>query len=472
MQLSKQIILLAIALISYSSAIAQVVIDPNYDATETTDTIDGVNEEGEVIESPEPVNILTETDIKYMNRLSGLQSIVPLDYNSFVRRYIEVYTVEKSNKLATMLGLQEKYFPIFERIFAQYGVPLEMKYLSVIESALNPNAISRSGAAGLWQFMPATGRLMGLKQDTWVDERRDPYKATYAAARYLMQLYNQFYDWHIVMASYNCGPGCIGRKIKSTGINNYWQLRPFLRTETAGYVPAYIGATYAMNYGADHGVYATYCPYYYEPAEEVPTTRKITLKAIAKYLDENEDQLGFMNPELVRDCTPPYYYNLRLPVGKKELFFAMYDSIVNFNAPIPIDTTAFKPKKRIEEDAYTSLKPIVPKGKKQVIHTVKKGETLNKIAAKYGVELSDIKKWNGSRKTEVMVGQKVKIYTLAPEKSKATTAGKSITYIVKSGESLNSICDKYPKNTVASIKKLNGLKTGTIKPGQKIKLLK
>ncbi len=479
MNYSKPLLTGVLSIVLFGSTLtAQVNITSDISTTSTFDTIvDGIDEEGEIMQSPEPQPILSETDIMYMNRLSNIQSTVPLEYNSFVRRYIEVYTIEKVAKLATILGYQNVYFPLFERIFAQYSVPMEMKYLSVIESALNPNAVSRSGAAGLWQFMPATGRLMGLKQDSWVDERRDPYKSTIAAAKYLTQLYNQFYDWHLVMASYNCGPGCIGRKVKSTGINNYWKLRPFLRSETAGYVPAYIGATYAMNYAADHSIFANYTPYYYEPAEEVPTTRKITLKAIAKFIYENEDQLAFMNPELVRDCTPPYYHTLRLPVGKKELFYAMYDSIVNFNAPIPIDTTTFIPKKRVEVDAFSSLKPTAPKGKKMQIHTVKKGETLNKIANNYNTTVTELKKWNGINQNNVKLGQKLKVY-LTPTVNKKVIAvpskanAKTIIYTVKSGETLASISKKYPLSNVAVLKKMNGLKNGTIKPGQKLKVLK
>ena len=463
-----------------STAFGQVIV-PAYSEPVPTTTytvepapvVDGVEEEGNYIVNESSGTILTQEDVDYMNRLSSIQSSIPLDYNVYSKRYIQVYTVEKRDKLSNILANEDSYFPMFERVFLQYGIPLEMKYLAVIESALNPNAISKSGAGGLWQFMPATGRLFGLNIDTWVDERRDPYKATVAAAQYLNELYTKFGDWHLVMASYNCGPGCIGRTVERTGIRNYWDLRPHLRAETAGYVPAFIGATYAMNFYSTHGIEKKYNSYTYEPAETVTTSRRIPFKAIAKYLGEYEDQIAYMNPELIKDCTPPYSYQLRIPLGKKELFYANYDSIINYAGSVPAYVAPVEKPKPVVTPAP---KPVTPKGKSLTTHTVKKGENITLLSNKYDVEVDEIKKWNSLKSSTLAVGQKLKIYTdkkVVAEKSTSTkttaTKGKQVTHTVKSGQNLTSIANLYDVE-VADIKKWNKLSSSELKVGQTLKI--
>jgi len=416
---------------------------------------------GEDIEESIIIDVYpTAQDIEYMNRLATLQQTVPLDYNQYTLRYIDVYTQEKADKLSKILAEEDKYFPLIERVFLQYGIPLEMKYLSVIESALNPNAISRSGAGGLWQFMPATGRLFGLKQDSWVDERRDPYKSTVAAAQYLNELYGYFHDWHIVMASYNCGPGCLQRVMQRTGLNNYWDLRPHLKSETAGYVPAYIGVMYAMNYYASHGIQKAYNPYHYDGGDTVTTYKKISFNSIAKYVGMSEEYISYMNPELIKDCTPPYPWHIRLTPEAKSLFYTYYDSIVGYIPLVIIDTNIIIAKKTIREDAFYTAKP---KGTTSVNHKVNKGETLNKIAHQYAVTTDAIMKWNGMEDDNILLGEVLKIYT----KNKPTN--KNNTYTVKKGDNISEIAARH-HISISELKKLNGLKSDNIKIGATLKV--
>lgn len=274
----------------------------------------------------------TFTPEEYIERLRRMPTIMEMGYNDIVQRFIDRYMGRLRHSVSYMLGAANFYVPIFEEALEAYQVPLELKYLPVIESALNPKAVSRVGATGLWQFMLGTGKMYGLEINSLVDERRDPVRASYAAARYLRDLYRIFGDWNLVIAAYNCGPGNINKAIRrSGGFKDYWQLYPYLPSETRGYVPAFIAANYAMTYYCEHNI----CPMTTKlplQTDTIVVDRDVHLEQIAAVLDLDIEMLRSLNPQYRRDIVPgsSKKYAIRLPMADTGRFIDMQDSIYNY----------------------------------------------------------------------------------------------------------------------------------------------
>ena len=309
------------------------------------------------------------TPEEYIDRLRRMPTVMEMGYNDIVQRFIDRYMARLRHSVSYMLGATNFYVPIFEEALEAYQVPLELKYLPVIESALNPRAVSRVGATGLWQFMLGTGKQYGLEVNSLVDERRDPVRSSYAAARYLRDLYRIFGDWNLVIAAYNCGPGNINKAIhRSGGEKDYWRLYPYLPAETRGYVPAFIAANYAMTYYCEHGI----CPMSTKLPLETDTVvvdRDVHLEQIAKVLDLDIEMLRSLNPQYRRDIVPgaTKKYAIRLPMADTGRFIDMQDSIYSYRASELLTKRAVVD---VNDDQPTFRKKVVKRGRRA---SVRKG---------------------------------------------------------------------------------------------------
>jgi len=347
------------------------------------------------------------SDSVYKDRIGRINSVIILPYNNIIRNHIHVYTEKKVDRFRVMLGLQEYYFPMIEDIFDSYGLPVELKYMAVIESALNPNAVSRVGATGLWQFMYSTGRMCGLNINSVVDERRDPVKATHAAAKYLKDLYGIYNDWILVIAAYNCGPGNVNKAIRRSGNRkDYWEIYYRLPRETRGYIPAYVAATYAMNYYREHNI----TPVQIDlplAVDTVMVTRDIHLEQIAAVLDLPMEELKALNPQyrtgLVPGKTRPS--SITLPVDRLGEFIDMTDTITGYRKDQYL--TRVNQTSASTQSTYTA--PDV-NGKTKLIYVVKDGDNLGFISEWYNVGLSELRYWNNIYRNTIRVGQKLSIY--------------------------------------------------------------
>ena len=335
-------------------------------------------------------------------RLSSLHTVIPMTFNSEVRSYIRFYLKYMSRRLDVMMSLGQYYHPMFEDALNRYGVPEELKYLTIVESAMNPMATSRVGAAGLWQFMYSTGKLYGLEVNSLVDERRDVYKSTEAAAHFLSDLHRVFDDWTLAIAAYNCGPGNINKAIaRSGGKRNFWEIYYFLPRETRGYIPAFIAVTYVMNYYQAHGL---------RPVEVKAPVRTDTLMLtsdvlmgfVEEYTGVGDEELRTLNPQYRTDFIPASTgrYSLCLPTSKMELFIANQDSIYAHSQ----DSLSRRPLVVEPEKSGKGAK-----GGGGRYHTVKKGETLSSVARKYGISVKKLKELNGLKKDKITVGQRLRV---------------------------------------------------------------
>jgi membrane-bound lytic murein transglycosylase D len=324
----------------------------------------------------------------------------PLVYNHHVKNYIDLYTKKRVVLINRVLGRSAYYFPLIDKIFAKHGVPLELKYLAVIESALDPRAQSPAGAKGLWQFMYSTAKMKGLEINSYIDERADPIKSTEAAAKYLKELYRIFGDWHLVLAAYNSGPGNVAKAIqRSGGIRDYWALRPYLPKTTSGYVPGFIALVYVMEYAQDLQLTATEPPFRYDQLDTVDIKKGVSFAVLSKTLEVDEEILADLNPAYrFRQIPAPqpggHPYHVVLPRNAAQLFVALEDSIYALE-PMAIAVPA-------------APKPAAPKSA-TVTHTVRSGDTLSAIGRKYGVSVRDIQQWNGLRGERIDIGQRLKI---------------------------------------------------------------
>lgn len=357
------------------------------------------------------INPVFEKEV-YIDRLSRIPSIIEMPYNEVVQKFIDRYSGRLRHSVSYMLGASNFYMPIFEEALEAYNLPLELKYMPVIESALNPTAVSRVGATGLWQFMLATGKNYGLTVNSLVDERRDPVKSSYAAARYLSDLYKVFGDWALAIAAYNCGPEQVSKAIRrSNGERDYWKIYPYLPKETRGYVPAFIAANYIMTYYCDHNI----CPMTTRlPAktDTVMVRNNVHLEQIAAVCNIDIDQLRALNPAYRRDMLPGATEAscLRLPLSEVGRFIDNEDSIYNYKADVLLakrtevtannDTpVSYAPKTRSSSRRSTRSKSI----------TIKSGMTLSEIARKHGTTVSKLKKLNGIKGTSIRAGKKLRV---------------------------------------------------------------
>ena len=413
--------------------------------------------------------IPTFNDSVYELRIEMLNVQTPVDliYNKHVKAFINLYAKRGRKQTARMLGLKEIYFPLFEEVLDKYDMPLELKYLAVVESALNPTAGSHAGAKGLWQFMYSTGRIYGLQNNSLVDDRFDPYKATDAAARHLNDLYDIYGSWELALAAYNSGPGNVNRAIRRAGgVKNYWAIWPFLPRETRGYVRAFIAVNYVFSYAAEHNIYPTDPGILYYGIDSITVRDVLSFDQIAEFMHMDIEDIDFLNPSYKKGIIPANNsktYILRLPREKIGYFIDHEDSLYNFTS-----------KKGIERDKLLAQ---IKKAKERSIHIVRSGENLGLIARKYRTSVNKIKAWNGMRSSRIYPGQKLIVYSPGSRKSSTSSAytsaksskSKSGYHTVRSGENLGLIANKYGIS-VSQIKSWNGLSSNMIKPGQKLKV--
>lgn len=342
------------------------------------------------------------------DRMRRLGYEIPLNYNSQVQSFIDLYTVRRRDQVEKILGLMPVYFPIFEEVFDRAGIPMEIKYLSIVESALNPHAISRMGATGAWQFMYYTARLYNLNIDTYVDERRDPYKSAVASAEYFKNMYRIYKDWHLVIAAYNCGPGNVNKAIRrSGGKTNFWEISPYLPAETRGYVPAFMAACYVFNYPAEHNLYPQQVEFTYHQDTMHVVQCKLNLKELAASTGVEYELLKDLNPELKTDFVPYSEKGFVLRVPAKVSQIAASNPEVVFKASTaPVETPTIASNSM---DASDSRQLVSGKGN-LTYYTVRSGDVVGNIAKKYGVTASQIAQWNGLRGYKIKPGQKLKIY--------------------------------------------------------------
>ncbi|MCD9564225.1 lytic transglycosylase domain-containing protein [Tenacibaculum maritimum] len=406
-------------------------------------------------------------------RLHKLNKTTPfnLNYNPALEKVIHNYLKYRSKYYPALMGNAQYYFPMFEKHLDQYNIPLEMKYLAIVESTLNPKAKSRAGATGLWQFMYNTGKQFDLNVNSYIDERQDPIKSTIAACKYLSQLYKTFGDWNLALAAYNSGPGNVLKAIKrSGGYKNYWNIRPFLPTETAGYVPAFYATMYIFQYASEHNIYPDPPQIFSFQTDTIHIKRTVSFDQIVEKIKLDEDLLAFLNPEYKLNIIPHVKgknYAVRLPrknmidfLNKEEELYALADADdANREKPLP---------KFFEMD-------------KAVRYRVRSGDFLGKIALKFGVRVKDIKRWNNLRSNRLKIGQRLSIHSKKlstvklDSKRKKTTLPKGSyeLYTIKEGDSLWIISRKYPEVSVEQIKKWNNIwGVKKLKPGTKLKIFK
>ena len=344
-------------------------------------------------------------DSVYKARLQALPCVIELPYNERVRAFILRYVRRSPKQVARMMRMSEYYFPIFEEKLNLYGLPYELKYLPIIESALNPIARSHVGASGLWQFMPATGKLYGLEINSLVDERMDVVKATDAACRFLGSMYAIYKDWNLVIAAYNCGSGNVNKAIRRAGgKRDFWSIYPFLPRETRNYVPIFIAANYAMNYGQEHGI----CKAPIEKTmltDTICTTQRLHLQQVSENLGISMDELRRLNPQYSRDILPGgTAYALCLPSEKMGLFLDQQDSIFAYKA----DSLINNRRAEIDLAKVTSINGAY-RVNGVTYYTIKDGDSLSKIAKKFHCSVKQLKAWNGLKSDNIRAGKKLKI---------------------------------------------------------------
>ena len=342
------------------------------------------------------------SDSIYEARIKHLDTKTPIDlvYNSYVKQYINVYTKQRRQQMSRMMGLAAYYFPVFEAILDQFNLPLELKYLALVESALNPKAKSWAGATGLWQFMYNTGKEYNLMVSSYVDERMDPFRATIAACEFFKKSYSVYGDWSLVLASYNSGRGNVNKAIRrSGGEKNYWQIRRFLPKETRSYVPAFIAVCYAMNYASDHKICSAKPRVLFREVDTIEVKHQIDFEYLSSSLDISLDELEFLNPAYKINVIPKVdgrTYHLVLPVDKMGVFVANEKEIYTHFIKLDAEKRKNYPKYSEQDE--------------RVVHRVKSGEYLGKIARRYGCSVKKIQQWNNLKNDNIQVGQKLILY--------------------------------------------------------------
>lgn len=413
-------------------------------------------------------------DKVYIERIEKMNSFITLPYNDVVRNYIILYSEKMPTKMGHILGLCNYYMPKFQEVLNKYDLPEELKAMAIIESALNPVAVSRVGAKGMWQFMYSTAKYYGLHIDSFVDERLDPFKSADAAARYLQDAYDIFGDWNLAIASYNCGAGNVSKAIRrSGGSRDFWTIYPYLPRETRGYVPAFVGALYTMTYYKEHGIK----PEAVELPVHVDTfkiNKMLHFKQISELVGVSHEEIKNLNPQYSHDIIPGNNreYILRLPYTYTNTFIEKEDSLYKHKAD-----EYFNP---------ATLKKIIDGADgERIIYRVQSGDYLGRIASRHRCTVAQIKKWNGLKSNNLRIGQRLVIYR-GGTSSKSTSSSASSTaqsattqsaplpsntstYIVKKGDVLGKIAERHGCS-VAQLKSWNGLTSNNIQVGQKLKV--
>ena len=454
--------------------IDSLVIEEKFSSS-LIDTLEYIIDDKDIVGNEQ----LTLTTDLLKSRLSKLNAETPfnLEFNPALEKVINSYLRYRKKYYPALMAKARYYFPMFERYLDQFDIPLEMKYLAIVESALKPRARSRVGASGMWQFMYGTGRQFDLKVSSYVDERYNPEKATIAACKYLSQLYKIFGDWDLALAAYNSGPGNVSKAIKrSGGYKNYWNIRPFLPIETAGYVPAFYSTLYIFEYAEEHKIYPEVPDFFNFQTDTVRVKRTVSFDQISEVLDIDEQQLEALNPSYKLNIIPYVEgrnYALRLPrtriidfLDKEKELYALADG---------------------EEQSREKPLPKYFEMDKRISYRVRSGDYLGKIAEKFGVKISQIKRWNRLKSSRLRVGQRLYIFprkipasryqNTSKAKSKTAkttnTSSKYDIYVVKNGDSLWIIAKKFKNVSVDQIKKWNNIWSAkSLKPGTKLKIYK
>ncbi|MGQ7870674.1 transglycosylase SLT domain-containing protein [Sunxiuqinia sp. sy24] len=443
--------------------------------------------------------VVSIPDSVYIDRLQAIDSYVDLSFNKTVKNFIQLYTQRRRDQVEMMLGLANFYFPIFEEALDKYDMPMELKYMAIIESALNPTARSRANAVGLWQFMYGTGKMLGLEIGTFVDERRDPVKSTDAAARYLRDLYKIYKNWHLVIAAYNCGPGNVNKAIRrSGGARDYWSIYYRLPRETRGYVPAFIAAAYVMNNYKEHNLQVRY-PDFPIVTDTIMINSYLHFDQVSAMANIPVEALEALNPQYRMNIIPAKkdkHYALKIPIESVAEFIDNEDAIYAFKRD------EFFPNNEIINPKSSNSHHVSNiSGKDKVLYTVKSGDNLGYISEWFHVRVSDLRYWNNISRNLIRVGQKLAIYvpqgqadffasvnrmnfaekqaykkktpvTKTTSASTQTSAdGKYVYYTVRRGDNLWSIARKFPGVSNNDIMRWNNIRNANkIQVGQKLKI--
>lgn len=411
------------------------------------------------------------SDSIYKQRLAVLDMESPMDlaFRDEVSSYLNHYVTRRRGQMSRMLGVSAYYFPLFEEQLDAHNLPLELKYLPVVESALNASAESRVGAKGLWQFMYRTGKAYDLQVTSYTDERMNPQQATVAACKYLSKLHGMYDDWLLALAAYNAGPGNVNKAMRRSGKNTYWGIRPYLPRETRGYVPAFIAVVYTMNYASEHNIYPTEAVPNYWQCDSLEIRFNTTLKRVSEFTLASEEHLQWLNPQYTKGIIPGEHRpsSLRVPIEDVAAVINATDSLKVLKK-IETITAAESPSRKQNRSTYT----------------VKSGDVLGVIAQRHGVSLRDLKAWNGIRGNMIKPGQKLVLYGAKSQNSSSSkkeskpqtqTAndGNYKIHTVRRGDTLWDIAKLYPGVSATDIQRLNpGVNTKNLKLGSKLKIQK
>ncbi len=414
--------------------------------------------------------IKTFPDIYYEYKIAELSKTSPikLDYNKDVQKYIDLYLEKRPEKVSEFLGLEDLYFPIFEEYLDKYNLPLELKYLPIVESGLNPIVQSSSGAMGLWQLLLNASKLLGLQVTSYRDERCDPYLSTDAACRYLKYLYETFNDWQLALAAYNGGPGEVRNAIiRSGGKTDFWQLQPYLSDQTKGYVPLFIAIVYLANHPQEHGIYPKQPIISYNFIDTVQINGSLEFSKLSEEINVPVETIKFLNPCYRRDVIPE--------AGKPQSLVLPSDKILTF---LKLENQIFSRT----NDTATYIDILASSGDtsglQKSVYIVAKGDFLHKIALQYGCTIESLRAWNKLKTDNLNAGQLLNIWTKAkednsnPQGNNSHKQPKYFYYIVKKGDTMWSISERFKCDSVNTIKAANNISNDRdLKPGQKLKII-
>lgn len=442
----------------------------------------------------EAITDSTISEALVRERLAKLQNEIPLRYHAVTHQFVEYFIYRKPHFVKRMLEQMHLYFPLYEKYLAEYDMPRELKFLSLIESGLNPRVISYAGAGGLWQFMPRTGKEFGLYQDDYIDERFQPAKATEAACKYLRQLYRVFGDWEMALAAYNVGPGNVKRAMRRSGSNTFWGIYNFLPKQTRHYVPQFVAITYMMHYASDHSIFAE-TPNYPVLTDTIQVNGYFNLHTFANLSGIPLAELYQLNPQLINTQIPPRFKNyvLNVPSHHHENLMANRVAIWDSAMRLPYDPSAVLADASDSTRAITKIggivaasdeaddpETIIARKPRKISHQVRRGETIASIARHYHVDVYDLKKWNKLRSGKVLRNQRLVVYqeigkrqllaAKTSDKKQKTVAKTKIKlryHRVQPGDTLWTISQRYGLD-IAQLKKLNRIKGNTVRKGQRL----